>query len=484
VTGLDDILDGGLPRNRLYLLQGDPGVGKTTLALQFLMAGRAAGESVLYVTLSETEDELQEVARSHGWSLDGLHLIELVASEGLQGEEDNTLFHPSEVELAETTKRLLAEVERWHPRRVVIDSLSEVRLLAQTPLRYRRQILALKQYFTDKHCTVLMLDDRSGDASDLQIQSLAHGVVEMEQLSPLYGSERRRLRVQKLRSVKFRGGYHDFIIERGGLTIFPRLVASEHHRPFSPAPISTGVPELDRLMGGGLDPGTSLLVVGPSGTGKSVLTTQMAISAARRGRKALFLLFEESTRTFRRRASLLGPDLERQLESGAVTVKQVDPAELSPGELSGFVRTSVEEHGTGMLIIDGLNGYLQSMPEEQFLLLQMHELLTYLGQLGVITVLVLAQAGAGSDVHSPVDISYLADSLILMRHFEAHGRVRRALSMLKRRGGAHETSIREVVLGGPQGIRVGEPLDDFQGVLTGAPTYLGAAAPLLADRDD
>jgi circadian clock protein KaiC len=330
---------------------------------------------------------------------------------------------------------------------------------------------------------VLMLDDRSDDASDLQIQSLAHGVITMEQLSPLYGSERRRLRVQKLRGVKFRGGYHDFNIEKGGLKIFPRLVASEHHRPFATEPVSTGLTELDKLMGGGLDPGTSLLVVGQSGTGKSVLTTQMAIAAARQGRKALFLLFEESVRTFLRRSSLLGPDLERHLETGAVTVKQVDPAELSPGELSEYVRSGVEDRGVGLVVIDGLNGYLQSMPEEQFLLLQMHELLTYLGQLGVITLLVVAQAGAGGDAHSPVDISYLADGLILMRHFEAHGRVRRALSMLKKRSGPHETTIREVLFT-PQGLKVGAPLKDFQGVLSGSPVYLGDASPLLAEHDD
>jgi circadian clock protein KaiC len=472
VAGLDDILGGGLPRNRLYLIQGDPGVGKTTLALQFLLAGRDSGESTLYVTLSETEAEVQEVASSHGWSLDGLHVLELTPADGLVGEGENTLFHPSEVELAESTRQLLAQIERWKPARVVLDSLSEMRLMAQTPLRYRRQILALKHYFTGRACTVLMLDDRTADTQDLQIQSLAHGVITMEQLAPLYGAERRRVRIQKLRAVKFRGGFHDFVIEKGGLVVFPRLVASEHHRPFAETPVSSGVPALDRVMGGGLAPGTSLLVLGPSGTGKSMLTTQLGLAAAREGRKALFLLFDESRKTFLRRGALFGPDLPRQVEAGQILLKQVDPAELCPGELAQTIRQGVERAGVRVVVIDGLNGYLQSMPEEQFLVLQLHELLTYLGQQGVVTLLVVAQAGAGSALQAPVDISYLADSVILMRHFETGGRVRRALSMLKKRSGPHEATIREVVFGA-DGITVGDAVTELPaGVLTGT-AYAG-----------
>jgi circadian clock protein KaiC len=481
VAGLDDVLGGGLPRDRLYVVEGDPGVGKTTLALQFLLAGQAAGESTLYVSLSETEDELLQVTSSHGWSVEGVHRLELVPTVGLGGEEENTLFHPSEVELTETTRHLLHQVERWKPTRLVIDSLSELRLLAQTPLRYHRQILALKQYFANKNCTVLLLDDRSTSGQDMQIQSLAHGVVIMEQLSPLYGASRRRLRVQKLRGVRFRGGYHDFAIETGGLTVFPRLVAAEHRRPFPRESISTGVAELDRLMGGGLEPGTSLLVLGPSGSGKSVLTTQMAATAARAGHKGLFLLFDEGSQAFMRRGAALGIDLEREVAAGRIVAKQIDPAELSPGELTHTVREGVEKQGIRVVVIDGLNGYLQSMPAEQFMILQLHELLSYLSHQGVITILVVAQAGmVGPDMAAPVDISYLADAVILLRHFEANGRVRRALSMLKKRGGVHETAIREIIFG-PQGMKVGEPLVGFQGVLAGTPRYVGDSAPLLAE---
>jgi circadian clock protein KaiC len=478
VPGLDEVLEGGLPRERLYLVQGDPGVGKTTLALQFLMAGAEAGEVCLYLTLSETSEELRAVADSHGWSLDKLSLWEL-PNRGDYGEE-NTMFHPSEVELAETTKLLLEEVARVKPTRVVFDSLSEIRLLSQGALRYRRQVLALKQFFIGRRCTVLLLDDRTSEPGDLQLQSLAHGVLSLEQLSPLYGAERRRMRVLKMRGVRFRGGYHDFALHTGGMKLFPRLVAADHQKGFERGQISSGVPQIDTLMGGGLHRGTSTLLMGPAGTGKSTVSLQYAKAAAAAGQRTAIFAFDESISTLLARAAGVGLDLEPEIAAGTIEVRQVDPAELAPGEFAFAVREAVEERGARLIVIDSLNGYLHAMPEEHFLILQLHELLTFLGQRGVATVMVVAQHGlVGSSMQSPIDVSYLADSVMVFRHFELAGQLRKAISMLKRRTGAHENAIRELSID-ETGIKVGEPLVGLQGLLTGLPV---PSPEQVADRE-
>jgi circadian clock protein KaiC len=470
--GLDQILNGGFTPNRLYLIEGDPGAGKTTLALRYLLEGARHGEAGLYVTLSETKEEINAVAESHGWSLEAVHVVELVASEeALTPDSQYTMYHPSETELGETTKAVLDEVERVKPRRVVIDSLSELRLLAQNPLRYRRQILALKQFFSGRRCTVLMLDDRSSEDSDLQVRSIAHGVLTLEQLSPEYGAERRRLRVVKLRGKAYKGGYHDFTIVRGGLEVFPRLVAADHHKAFTREQVHSGVGPLDEMLGGGLDRGTSTLILGPAGSGKSSVAIQYAVAAAARGERAAVFAFDESRATMLARSAALGMDLAPHIQSGRVTVQQVDPAEMSPGEFVQTVRRHVEDCDCRLVVIDSLNGYINAMPEERFLTIQLHELLTYLGQKGVTTILVVAQHGLmGSAMQSPVDVSYLADSVILTRYFELKGKVKKALSVVKKRSGAHEDAIRELRIGGG-GLHVGKPLENLRGVLTGVPAF-------------
>ncbi len=486
VAGLDDILGGGLTPNRVYLVEGNPGSGKTTLALQYLLEGVRRKEAGVYVTLSETKKELLAVAASHGWSLDGLAIAELVAEEKeLEPDNQYTMFQPSEVQLGETTRTILDEIERVKPKRVVIDSLSELRLLAQSPLRYRRQILALKQFFTGRDCTVLLLDDRTSDASDLQLQSIAHGVLSLEHLSPEYGAERRRLRVTKLRGQKFRGGLHDFNIATGGLQVFPRLVAAEHSQTRDRQPLKGDIPALDEMLGGGMDPGTSTLLIGPAGSGKSSVAVNYARAAAKQGKRAALFIFDERTEVLLHRAEGLGLDLRPHLESGLVTIQQVDPAELSPGEFACIVRKAVEgEDGhpsAGVVVIDSLNGYMQAMPEERFLTAQMHELLTYLGHKGVVTFLVLAQHGMVGPMHAPVDTTYLADTVILFRYFEADGQVRQAISVVKKRSGRHERTIRELHLDG--GITVGEPLTNFRGVLTGTPFYKGELQTLMGPKN-
>ena len=474
VDGLDDVLRGGLTPHRLYLVEGVPGSGKTTLALQFLLEGVRRSEPVLYVTLSETEDELQGVAASHGWSLDGITIRELVPSEdSLRPDDQYTMFHPSEVELSETTKTILADVDRIKPARVVFDSLSELRLVAGNPLRYRRQILALKQFFSGRNCTVLLLDDLTTTNPDLQVQSIAHGVVRLEQMYPEYGSERRRLIVLKFRGVRFRGGYHDYIIQRGGIEVFPRLIASEHRPAVELVKLPSGITEMDILLGGGIERGTSTLIVGAAGTGKSSLAAQFVTAAAARGQSAALFIFDESINTLLTRSAGLGIDLKKHVESGRVTVQQVDPAELSPGEFAHAIRRAVEHRNVSVVVIDSLNGYLNAMPEERFLIIQLHELLTFLGQAGVATLLIGAHQGLiGGQMITPVDASYLADAVILMRYFESKGEVRQAISVMKKRGGAHERSIREFRLE-PGRISVGAPLRDFRGVLTGVPIFEG-----------
>ena len=478
IAGLDDILGGGLPRNRLHLIEGDPGVGKTTLALQFLLEGRRRGEPVLYVTLSETKRELIGVAASHGWSLEGLHIYELTAAENLSPDAQYTLFHPSEVELGETTRSVLDEVARVEPTRVVFDSLSEMRLLARDPLRYRRQILALKQFFIGRRCTVMLLDDRTRETG---VQSLVTGVVTLEQLAPVYGAERRRLRVSKLRGVKFRGGYHDLVIQTGGVVVFPRIVAAEHRAMPPAGDLASGVPGLDTLLGGGLSAGTSTLIVGPAGVGKSAVATQYCVAASARGQASAYFVFDETIGTFLARSAGLGFDVSTYLERGTMAVQQVDPAELAPGEFAHTVRETVEQRDVRVVVIDSLNGYLQAMPEEHFLTAQLHELLTFLNQRGVATLLLVAQHGIlGPAMVAPVDVSYLADTVILLRYFEARGAVRQAISVVKKRSGAHERTIREFGLEGGR-LRIGEPLAGFHGILTGVPVYEGGPAHLLRD---
>jgi len=469
IPGLDDVLSGGLPKNRIYLVMGDPGVGKTTLGLHFLLEGQRLGERTLYIGLSETRDEIEDVAVSHGWSLDGIDMFEYSAASRLGDADDSTLFHPSEIELGEATRTMIREVERVSPQRVVIDSLAELRLLAQSPLRYRRQILALKEYFTGRQSTVLLLDDKEVASGDMQLLTLAHGVILLEQLSPTYGAERRRVRVSKLRGVKYRGGFHDMSIRTGGLAVFPRLVAAEHRTGVRRGCLPSGIAAIDALLGGGIDRGTSTLILGPAGSGKSTLATQYVLAAAERGENAAMFIFDESRGTMLGRSEAIGLDLQKHVESGRVSAQQIDPAEVPPGEFVQLVREQVEQRRISVLVIDSLNGYVNAMPEERFLTIHMHELLTYLGQQGVATLLVVAQHGlVGNSMMTPVDVSYLADAVILTRYFELAGEIRKAVSVVKKRSGAHEKTIRPLAIGA-DGVMVGPPLTEFHGVLSGTP---------------
>lgn len=481
IAGLDSILGGGFPRNRMYLVEGDPGSGKTTLALQFLLAGARRGEPGVYATLSETEEELRDVARSHGWSLDGITICDLqTAEESLKADSQYTLFHPAEVELSETTRTVLEAVEHIRPKRVVFDSLSEMRLLARDSLRYRRQILALKHYFTGRACTVLLLD-YGIQPGEFQLQSLTHGVLSLERESPSYGGERRRLKVQKVRGISYHEGFQDYVIRTGGLQVFPRLVAAQHHDDFVRKTVSSGLPELDALLGGGISRGSSTMILGPSGVGKSTLAAQYVSAAAARGEKACVYSFEESPDSWIERPQRLGMRLREHEQAGLIGVRQIDPAELSPGELAEDVRRHVEQ-GVRTVVIDSLNGYRNAMAEEKHLILHLHELLSYLNQQGVTTLIIMAQFGIiGQDVSSPVELSYLADNVILLRYFEAFGQVRQAISMVKKRTGSHEHSVRELRIS-DQGLRVGRELREFHGVLAGQLSYLGEAQPLLSDE--
>lgn len=477
IEGLDHVLRGGLPANRLYLIEGEPGTGKTTLALQFLLEGARRGEPGLYVTLSESSDELHAVAESHGWSLDGVALYELTpTTEFARPDDDYTILHPSEVELGETTSAVFREVERSHPIRVVFDSLSEFRLLARDPLRYRRQILSLKQFFAGRCCTVLLLDDRTGKDTDVQLHSISHGVVRLEHLPTEFGPERRRLRVTKLRGLDFRGGYHDLRIVTGGMRVFPRMVAMEHPVSHPGGVVESGVAELDALLGGGLLRGTSALLMGPAGVGKSIVATQYATSAAARGHHATVYLFDEQSNTSLVRADALGLPLRARVDEGRIALRQVDPAQLSPGEFIQGVCRSVEDDDTRLVVIDSFNGLLASMPEERSIILQLHELLAYLNHRGVVSLLLMAQHGLIGQMTAPVDVTYLADTVLLFRYFEVLGEVRRAISVIKNRTGRHENTIRELHFG--PGVRLGPPLTHFQGVLTGVPTIVGARTPV------
>jgi circadian clock protein KaiC len=480
IAGLDDVLGGGLPANHLYLIEGTPGAGKTTLGLQFLRKGVELGEKGLYITLSETSSELLTGASSHGWSLDGIEIFQLVTEEGLSPDSEQSILHPSEVELGETTRGVMAACERVKPKRVVFDSLSEMRLLAQNPLRYRRQVLALKSFFATRGCTVLLLDDRTATHDDLQLHSITHGVISLDQTVDHYGPERRRLRVVKMRGIPFRGGEHDVNLTTGGLHVFPRLVAAEHRSDFDAATVSTGSPHLDQLLGGGLVRGTNTLFSGPSGVGKTTTAIACARAGLLRGEAAVYYLFDEGLGTLLTRSRALGLDVEPFIRDGQLNIQTLDPAEVSPGQFANMVRAAVEG-GAKTVVIDSLNAYLQAMSGDKHLLLQMHELLTYLNQRGVVTILILAQHGVLGEIRGDVDLSYLSDGILLFRFFEARGALLKAVSVVKSRTSAHETTIREFRLG-RNGVEVGEALADFEGVMSGVASYQGRG-PLLSDHD-
>lgn len=476
IGGLDEVLAGGLARGRVYLLEGSPGAGKTTVALQYLLAGAAAGEKTLYITLSETEAELRDSAASHGWALDGIDIFELVPPESLLDEkQQQSLLYSSDLELSETTNRIFAAFERAAPDRVVLDSLSEIRLLAQSSLRYRRQILALKHYFAKQNATVLMLDDMTAELQDKTVHSVAHGVISLEELTRNYGAERRRLRVIKYRGRRFRGGFHDFTIETGGVQVFPRLVSADHRRPISRENLVSQSPELNALLGGGVERGSSVLILGPAGTGKSLLALTFAVAAITRGERAAMFVFDEELSLLVHRAKDLGFDLQPMIDAGQLVLEQIDAAEMSPGEFSNRVRQCVQDHGLCTVVIDSLNGFHAAMPEENALVLHIHELLQYLNRQGATTFLTVAQHGLVGDMKSPVDLTYLADTVVLLRYFEAVGRVKRAISVVKMRSGAHEDTIREYRLG-ESGFTLGAPITQFQGVLRGVPELIGSAA--------
>lgn len=474
VPGLDEILSGGYSEGRLFLVEGSPGTGKTTLATQFLLAGVEAGETVLYITLSETEEELRDGAASHGWTFGpGFEVYELVPPENLlDDDQQQSLLYSSDLELGETTKRIIEAFERVKPARVVLDSLSEIRLLAQSSLRYRRQILALKHYFAHNDATVMMLDDLTAETMDRTVHSVAHGVLRLEELSPTYGAERRRMRVIKYRGRRYRGGFHDFVIDTGGVRAFPRLVSAEHRADFVRETVAVDNDGFNKLLGGGLERGSSSLILGPAGTGKSILAISFVKAAIERGEKAAMFVFDEELGLLMERAKGFDIDLMALVEAGLLIIEQIDAAELTPGEFSQLVRSCVEKQGAQTVVIDSLNGYQAAMPEEQALVLHMHELLQYLNRQGVTTFLTVAQHGLFGDMRAPVDVTYLADTVILLRYFEAVGRVRRAISVVKKRTGPHEDTIREMIIG-RGGIHLGEPLNGFQGILRGVPVLVG-----------
>lgn len=473
VAGLDEILLGGLPQNRVYLVEGTPGAGKTTLAMQFLMQGARENQRSMYITLSETAEELRASADSHGWSLEGVDIREYIITDvSVDRDREVTMYHRPELELGETMSHILKDIQDSRPERVVIDALSELRLLSDSVLRYRRQLLALKKFFNDCRCTVLMLDDRSSVERDTHVESIVHGVVALEFDLTEYGSDRRRLRVRKLRGRGFLAGLHDYTIRGGGVEVFPRLIAARYVSEIERKPLASGLPQLDQLLGGGPQSGTSTLLIGPAGSGKTTISMQYALAAARQGRKAIVYLFDELRGLLIDRLGDIGMEMQALIDSGLLCITQIDPTQKSPGEFAASVRADVEHNDARLVVIDSLNGYLNAMPHEEFLAAQLHELLAYLGNRGVVSFLVVAQQGImGANMSTPVDASYLADSIVLFRYFEAQGEVRKAISVAKKRGGTHENTIRELTIG-PQGIRVGPPLVEFQGVLTGVPAFL------------
>lgn len=484
ISGLDEVLSGGLSRGHVFLLEGEPGAGKTTIAIQFLLEGAKAGERSLYITLSETEQELRQGAASHGWTLGSeIEVFELIPPESLLAEEQQqSLLYSYGLELRETTKQIVDAVERARPCRVVLDSLSEIRLMAQSSPRYRRHLLSIKHYFARHGATVILLDDLTAEVGDKTAHSVAHGVIQLEALAPTYGEERRRMRILKYRGQKYRGGYHDFTITTGGINVFPRLVAAEHHTRFTRTPRSTGIGNFDVLLGGGIDSGSSTLVLGPAGTGKSLIAMTFAMSAIARGEKAALFIFDEELGLLFDRMKGLGIDLEAARERGDLMIDQIDAAEPSPGEFAHRVIMTLDTQQIQTVVIDSLNGYQAAMPEENSLILHMHELLQYLNRQGAMTFMTVAQHGLIGDMQAPIDVTYLADTAILLRYFEASGKVRRAISVIKKRSGPHETSIREYRISNG-GLTLGEPLEAFNGVLQGEPTYSGEKSPLLEERD-
>jgi circadian clock protein KaiC len=484
IPGLDDILGGGLARDRVYLLEGSPGTGKTTTAMSFLREGARRGEATLYITLSETEEELRDTAHSHGWDLGGITIFELVPPESLLDEQQQqSLLYSSDLELGETTRMIFEAVERLNPTRVVIDSLSEIRLLAQSSLRYRRQVLALKHYFAKHSATVLLLDDLTTEALDKTVHSVAHGVIRLEEMAPEYGAERRRVRVIKYRGRRVRGGFHDFTIRTGGLEVYPRLVSSEHKTSFVRDALSSGVAGLDAILGGGVERGSSCLILGPAGTGKSLMALYFVLSAIRRGEKAALFVFDEELGLLFDRVLGFGIDLQALQKGGDLLIQQIDAAELSPGEFTARVRRCVIENEIKTVVVDSLNGYQAAMPEENFLILHIHELLQFLNRQGATTFLTVAQHGLVGDMKAPVDVTYLADTVLLLRYFEAFGEVRRAVSVIKKRSGNHEKTIREFEIG-EAGLTVGPALTQFHGVLRGVPSFVGQQAGLITDPSE
>ena len=483
IEGLDFILKGGLTKNRLYLLQGNPGTGKTTIGLQFLLDGEEKGEMGLYITLSESKDELIAVGRSHGWDLEKLNIFDLtISGDTLRDDSRYTVFHPSEVELDETTRAILTEVERINPKRVIFDSLSEMRMLASDPLRFRRQILALKQYFAGRQCTVIMLDDLTNQTSQRQLESIAHGVITLEYVPTEYGKQRHSLRVVKMRGVNFQSGSHDFNIETGGVVVFPRLGSLDTKQKFETGALSSSLSDLEDLLGG-LDYGTSTIFTGPAGIGKSTMALMYVYTAAKNGIRSAMYLFDESIETLYKRTSSIGLDIKKYVEEGLINVRQIKLAELTPGELAYMVSQEVEKHNTRVVVIDSVNGYLMATPQERFLTMQFHELLGYLNSRGIVSILVVGQYGLIGAMQTPIDMSYLADTVVLLRYFEAGGEVRQAISVLKKRTGKHERTIREFRID-QGGIQLGEPLSDFHGVLTGIPIYHGKSEQLMNQNDE
>jgi circadian clock protein KaiC len=485
VAGLNNILHGGLPKDRIYLVEGDPGTGKTTLAMQFALEGVRTGGKSLYVTLSETKGEFIAMAKSHGWSLEGLEIFELIPVEAnLSAESQYTFFHSEEVELGQTVRTILDHVSSINPTHLVIDSLAELRLLAQDPQRYRRQVLALKHYFAGKSTTALLLDDRTSSDKEKQLHSIVHGVISLERLPREYGKNRRRVEITKIRGADYVDGYHDYAITRGGVSIFPRLESNHNRDRINEGVISSGLPNLDQLLGGGLDRGGAALIVGPAGCGKTTLAIKYAAAAARDGDPAVMFVFDEGLATMLARSKGLNLGLQECIESGSLRVQQVDPAEMSPGEFAFRVRESVDQTNAKVVVIDSLNGYLTSMPQEQFLMLQLHELLTYMNQRGVVTILILGQHGPLGQNGSDIDLSYLADTIVMLRFFEAAGEIRRAISVIKKRSSGHERTIRELEIRAPEGLRIGAPLTGFHGILTGVPQFTGNVESLFKSPDE
>jgi circadian clock protein KaiC len=481
IPGLDEILLGGFAPHRLYLVDGSPGVGKTTLAMQFLIEGVRLGERCLYVTLSETRDEMEAVAQSHGWSLEGIDIVELSQVEEMFGTgNQNTLFQPAEVELSRLAGLLVSEFDRVKPRRMVLDSLSELRLMAQNAFRYRRQILSFKHHFATGDCTLLLLDDQSG-GHDTHVHSIVHGMVTMQRVPLKFGINRRFLSIAKMRGSAFREGNHDYLIRAGGLTVFPRLVALEHASPHERQVFTSGNPQLDQLVGGGLDTGTGTLFMGPAGSGKSTIASMYAAHAAANGCRVLYFAFDEVTSILVNRAREMNLAFDESIAKGALRIRQVDPAEIAPGELANEIVRAVNHEQVRMVVLDSLNGYVNAMPQEDFLHLHLHELLGYLNGKGVVTIMILAQHGLVGTMGAPVDVSYLADTVFLMRFFEARGALKKAVSVVKKRSGYHENTIREFRMA-DNGIVVGEPLLNFQGVMTGVPEFLGAQAEDWTDK--